>query len=59
MVLYGLLLSVLEDVTWDFCFASLRVKLRSIYLARLFKLVTLASVSRDSGKHFMKTILTL
>ena len=30
MVLHGLLLSVLEDVTWDFCFASLRVKLRSI-----------------------------
>ena len=30
MVLHGLLLSVLEDVTWDFCFASLRVKLRFI-----------------------------
>ena len=30
MVLHGLLFSVLEDVTWDFCFASLRVKLRSI-----------------------------
>ena len=30
MVLYGLLLSVLEDVTCDFCFASLRVKLCSI-----------------------------
>ena len=29
-VLHGLLLSVLEDVTWDFCFASLRVKLRFI-----------------------------
>ena len=30
MVLHGLLFSVLEDVTWDFCFASLRVKLRFI-----------------------------
>ena len=30
MVLYGLLLSVLEYVICDFCFASLRVKLRSI-----------------------------